>query len=82
MVAQVASLAGPAIGGEQTINGAHRAEILAFVEQRGMDRLRRGVDEALAVEDVEQRLPLAGRQGQGWRRQRRARRRRPARAPA
>ena len=75
-VARVAELAPAfaraAIGGERPVHGAHRAHVAAFVEQRGVDRRRRRVAEAFAVEHLEQRLLLEGVERQRWPRPRRA----------
>ena len=60
----VAPLAAAAVDGQQPVHGAHRAEVAALVEQRGVHGRRRGVDEALAVEGVQQHLALLRIQGQ------------------
>jgi hypothetical protein len=51
---------------QQPVHGAHRAKVAALVEQRGMHGRRRGVQEPLAVERIEQRLVLQDVQGDGW----------------
>ena len=56
----VAPLATAAIGRQQPVYRAHRAEVATLVEQRGMHGRRGGADEAFAVEGVEQRLTLLG----------------------
>ena len=48
----IAPLATAAVDRQQTVHRAHRAEIAALVQQRGVHRRWRGVDEALAVEGV------------------------------
>jgi len=62
----VAPLAATTVDGQQAVHRAHRAEIAALVEQRGVHRRRGGVDEALAVEGVEQQLALRNIQRQWW----------------
>jgi hypothetical protein len=51
------------MGGEQAVQGAHRAQIRALVEQRGIDRSRGAVDEVFRVQQVEDALSLGGIQG-------------------
>ena len=60
----VAPLAHTAVGRQQPVHGAHRAEVAALDEPRGVHGRRRGVGEALAVEGVEQHLTLHWVQGQ------------------
>jgi hypothetical protein len=54
----IAPLATAAVGRQQSVHRAHRAEIATFTQQRGVHRRRRGVGEALAVERVQQHLVL------------------------
>lgn len=53
-----APLARAALGGQQAVHGAHRAEVAALVQQRGVHGRRRGVGKALAVERCQQLLAL------------------------
>ena len=62
----VAPLAAATIDRQQAVHRAHRAEIAALVEQRGVHGRRRGVDEALAIEGVQQHLAFVRVKGQ-WR---------------
>jgi hypothetical protein len=64
MDALTPALAGLAAGGQQPIHGADRTMIAALIEQRGIDRGRRHVGEALAVEDAQQQILLANRERQ------------------
>ena len=52
MPALGATLTAAAVGRQQPVHGTHRPEVASFVEQRGMHRRRRGVGEALAVEEL------------------------------
>ena len=61
MAQLVAPLAHLAVGFEDAVHGAHRAEVDALVEERGVDLARGFVDETGAVERVEDRLTLGGR---------------------
>jgi len=40
------------VGGQQAVHGAHRAQVLPLIEQRGIDLGRGGIDEAIAVQQV------------------------------
>ena len=62
----VAPLATAAVGRQQPVHRAHRAEVAALVKQRRMHRRRRRVDETFAVEGVEQRLVLDGVECERW----------------
>ena len=53
-----ASLQALGLGGEQSIYRAHRGQGLVLIEECGLDRRRRHVGEALAVEHGEQPLPF------------------------
>ncbi len=68
----IAPLATAAVDRQHPIHRAHRAEVASLVQQRGVHCRRRGVNEALAVEGVQQHLVFLGVQGQ-----RRSRARRP-----
>ena len=67
----IAPFACLAVGGQQAVHGAHRAQIDALVEQGGVDARRRAIGKALAAQHVAQRLPLGMAEGQRRRRSRR-----------
>lgn len=46
------------------VQGAHRADVAPLVQQGGIDKIRRAVGEAFAVEHLQQLLPLIGRESQ------------------
>ena len=48
---------------EEAVEGSDGTVVTAFIEQGGVDRSRGLVDETVAVQDREDRLPLLGRQG-------------------
>ncbi|PWC63064.1 hypothetical protein TSH7_14020 [Azospirillum sp. TSH7] len=50
------------VGGEQAVHGAHRAQILPFIKQRGVDLGRGGIDEAFAMQQVKHAIPLTAAQ--------------------
>src|SRR4030095_4651121 len=62
----IAPLATAAVDRQQSVHRANRSQITALIEQRGVHRRRCRVDEALAVESVQQHLALLRVQGQ-WR---------------
>ena len=50
------------------VQGAHRADVAPLVQQGGIDKIRRAIGEAFAVEHLQQLLPLIGRERQrSWR---------------
>jgi hypothetical protein len=73
----VAPLATAAVGRQQPVHRAHRAEVATLVEQRRMHGRRRRVGKAVAVEGVEQRLVLDGVECERWARARGTGHRRP-----
>jgi hypothetical protein len=50
-------------GVQDAIHRSRRAEIRLFLEQGGLDFRRRVIDEPLAMQDVEHRLPFGRDQG-------------------
>ena len=52
---------------QDAVHRADRAEVRVFVEQGGVNLGRRAIDEPLAVQRVEHRLPLRGTQRARWR---------------
>ncbi len=52
----IAALAGGAVLFQDAIHGPSRAKILAFIEQRGVDRGRRAILEALGIQHGANRL--------------------------
>jgi hypothetical protein len=60
----ISSLASLLLGGQESVHGADRAVITAFIEERRKHRRRRDVCEALAVEYAEQPILLGTRQCQ------------------
>ena len=45
------------------VQGAHRADVAPLVQQGGIDKIRRAIGEAFAVEHIQQLLPLEVRDG-------------------
>jgi hypothetical protein len=71
MTALAAPLAGLALRSQQAVQGANRAVITPFVQQRGKDCRRRRIGKALAVEHTEQTFLFGDGEGQRWPRSRR-----------
>ena len=65
MFTLIATLSGLILSGQEPVHRANRAVITAFIEQRGVDRGRRYISEALAVEHAEQQILLGARECQG-----------------
>ncbi len=55
----IAPLRAAAVGRQQAVHGAHRCQIAALIEQRGVHRRWRGVGETCTVERGQQRLQSA-----------------------
>src|SRR6266540_522496 len=66
----VAPLVQQALGGEHAIEGAHRSEVGAFVEQARPRRVRGAIGKTRAVQRIDDALALAARKSQRRRRPR------------